>query len=272
VKHHNRPRVRRSVVAGQRAVGWLGVLLLTGCASATVDTGLAAGSPAGCPAAVGRLLGTGPAPTELDLVVDGSGSYLRPGEASQAYVLQQVDAAVDRAIEQHAALRVLVFAGSAGDVASVVACPALVPRVRNEAARPARTSQLRETTRREVRREVLAGRPAMAKPGTSVVGGFVALGDVAPLAPPPAARTAVMLTDGVALPESGDSVDLSGFAEVGMYGVGHTTKPLTTAKVERLRSHWQAWLEAHQSHRSRVSSQPYSGWLHPPPPPPSEEN
>ena len=94
---------------------------------------------------------------------------------------------------------------------------------RNEAARPAKTAHLKQVARDHVWDAVLSGRPPMAQPGTSVVGGYVALADAARLTV--GRREALMLSDGIALPEMAVAADLSGFSSIGMYGVGQTEPP-----------------------------------------------
>ena len=98
-----------------------------------------------------------------------------------AFVAQQVALTVDNAIDKSAALRVIVFGGSAGNARTVVECPVMAVRYRNEAARAAKTAHLKQVARDQVWLAVLNGRPPMARPGTSVVGGYVALADAAQL-------------------------------------------------------------------------------------------
>ena len=229
--------------------------LLVGCGGLTDQSAPVGG--AGCPTAVRRLVDPARvAGAEISLVVDGSGSFLGDRAAARSFVASQVAAVVDESIAAGAALRVIVFAGSAGNARSVVECPVLAARFRNEAAREVKTNRLREAARREVWRAVLEGRPPMARPGTSVIGGYVALADARPLHPGP--RTALMLSDGIALPEYAVSVDLSGFHLVGMYGVGRAEPPASTPKVDRLRRTWQRWLVDQGAHEVVVSSQGFS--------------
>jgi hypothetical protein len=74
---------------------------------------------------------------EISLVIDGSGSFMGDRTASRAFVSQQVALAVEKAVEEGAALRVIVFGGSAGNARTVVECPVMAVRYRNEAARAA---------------------------------------------------------------------------------------------------------------------------------------
>ena len=109
--------------------------------------------------------------------VDGSGSFMGDRAASRTFVAQQVALTVHDAVDKSAALRVIVFGGSAGNARTVVECPVMAVRYRNEAARAAKTAHLKQVARDQVWLAVLNGRPPMARPGTSVVGGYVALAD-----------------------------------------------------------------------------------------------
>ena len=71
---------------------------------------------------------------EISVAVDGSGSFMGDRSASRAFVAQQVALAVDDAVDKSAALRVIVFGGSAGNARTVVECPVMAVRYRNEAA------------------------------------------------------------------------------------------------------------------------------------------
>jgi hypothetical protein len=193
---------------------------------------------------------------EISLVVDGSGSFMGDRTASRTFVAQQVAAIVEEAVDKGAALRVIVFGGSAGNARTVVECPVMAVRYRNEAARAAKLAHLKELARDQVWLAVVNGRPPMARPGTSVVGGYVALADATPLTA--GRREALMLSDGIALPETAIAVDLSGFSSMGMYGVGQTEPPPSTEKVNRLAQSWHAWLTRHGAHQVVVSSQGYS--------------
>ena len=101
-------------------------------------------------------------------------------------------------------------------------------RYRNEAARAAKTAHLKQVARDQVWLAVLNGRPPMARPGTSVVGGYVALADAL------ADRGATRGADVVGWHRSagdGRAADLSGFSSIGMYGVGQTEPPPSTPEV-----------------------------------------
>ena len=114
-------------------------------------------------------------------LVDGSGSFMGDHTASHAFVAQQVGLIVDGAVDKGAALRVIVFGGSAGNARTVVECPVMAVHYRNEAARAAKLAYLKQVARDQVWLAVRNGRPPMARPGTSVVGGYVALADATPL-------------------------------------------------------------------------------------------
>jgi hypothetical protein len=110
-------------------------------------------------------------------------------------------------------------------------------------------------TRDQVWLAVRNGRPPMARPGTSVVGGYVALANATPLT---ARREALMLSDGIALPETAVAVDLGKFTSIGMYGVGQTEPPPSTREVDRLAQHWHSWLTRQGAQQVVVSTQGYS--------------
>jgi hypothetical protein len=232
----------------------LGSLLLA-CGTTTAHPTLA--NEALCPDAVHELIEERVVPDlEISLVIDGSGSFMGDPTASRAFVAQQVALTVEDAIDKRAALRVIVFAGSAGNARTVVECPVMAARYRNEAARAAKLAHLRQLARDQVWFAVLNGRPAMAGPGTSVVGGYVALADARPLTT--GRRDAVILSDGIALPEMAVAVDLSSFSSVGMYGVGQTEPPPSTPEVDRLVRSWHGWLTQQGAPQVVVSTQGYS--------------
>lgn len=230
-------------------------LLLAACGTPTTDRSSATGGL--CPVAVQQLVDSSVIPNlEISLVVDGSGSFMGDGTASRTFVAQQVGLTVEEAVDKAAALRVIVFGGSAGDARTVVECPVMAVRYRNEAARAAKLAHLKQVSRDQVWLAVRNGRPAMARPGTSVVGGYVALADAIPLTA--GRREAVMLSDGIALPEMAVAVDLSAFSSVGMYGLGQTEPPPGTEKVNRLARSWHAWLTRQGARQVVVSTQGYS--------------
>jgi hypothetical protein len=229
--------------------------LLVACGTASTPTTSATGTR--CPDAVQQLVDPKVIPDlEISLVVDGSGSFISDRTGSRIFVAQQVAAAVENAVDKRAALRVIVFGGSAGNARTVAECPVMAVRYRNEAARAAKLAHLKELARAQVWLAVVNGRPAMDRPGTSVVGGYVALADATPLAA--GRREAVMLSDGIALPETAVAVDLSHFSSIGMYGVGQTEPPPNTREVDRLARSWQAWLTRQGARQVVVSTQGYS--------------
>jgi hypothetical protein len=230
-------------------------LLIGACSTPTTNTTSAVGTP--CPNAVRELIDRQVTPDlEISLVIDGSGSFMGDRTASRAFVSQQVALAVEKAVEEGAALRVIVFGGSAGNARTVVECPVMAVRYHNEAARAAKLAYLKQVARDQVWLAVANGRPPMVRPGTSVVGGYVALADAVPLTA--GQREALMLSDGIALPEMAVAVDLSGFDSIGMYGVGQTEPPPSTGVVDRLARSWQTWLTRQGARQVVVSTQGYS--------------
>jgi hypothetical protein len=209
-------------------------LLFGACGTITTDTASAIGTR--CPNAVQQLVDPQAKPdVEISLVVDGSGSFMGDRAASRAFVAQQIALTVDHVIDKGAGLRVIVFGGSAGNARTVVECPVMAARYRNKAARAAKVAYLKQVARDQVWLAVQNGRPQMVRPGTSLVGGYVALADAAPLTE--GRREGLMLSDGIALPEMAVSVDLSSFNSIEMYGIGQTEPPPSTRG-------WTAWLAA----------------------------
>ena len=230
-------------------------LLCGSCGTLTTNTTSTTATP--CPDAVQRLVDRQATPNlEISLVVDGSGSFMGDHTASHAFVARQVGLIVDGAVDKGAALRVIVFGGSAGNARTVVECPVMAVHYRNEAARAAKLAYLKQMARDHVWLAVRDGRPPMARPGTSVVGGYVALADAAPLTG--GRREALMLSDGIALPEMAMAVDLGRFNSIGMYGVGQTEPPPGTHEVDRLARNWRDWLTRQGAQQVVVSSQGYS--------------
>jgi hypothetical protein len=115
--------------------------------------------------------------------------------ASRAFVAQQVVLTVEGAVDKRAALRVIVFAGLAGNARTVVGCPVMSCATAMKPLRPATLARVKQLASDQVWLAVLKGRPAMARPGKSVVGGYVALADARPLTT--GRREAVILSDGI---------------------------------------------------------------------------
>jgi hypothetical protein len=230
-------------------------LLLGACGIGT--TNMTSATETRCPDAVQQLVDSRVTPDlEISLVVDSTGSFMGDRAASRPFVVQQVALTVDHAVEAGAALRVIVFGGSAGNARTVVECPIMAVRYHNEAARPAKLAHLKQVARDSVWQAVVSGRPPMTRPGTSVVGGYVALADAVPLTT--GRREAVMLSDGIALPEMAVTVDLSKLSSMGMYGVGQTEPPSSTREVDRLARSWRDWLARQGARQVVVSTQGYS--------------
>jgi hypothetical protein len=234
--------------------------LLTGaCGTLPGNTASTIGTR--CPDAVQQLVDPRVTPdVEISLAVDGSGSFMGDRTASRAFVAQQIALAVDHAIDESAGLRVIVFGGSAGNARLVVECPVMAVRYRNKAAQAAKVAYLKKVARDQVWLAVQNGRPPMVRPGTSIVGGYVALADSAPLTGG-GRREALMLSDGIALPEMSVAVDLAKFSSIGMYGVGQTEPPRSTGEVYRLARSWHAWLTLQGARQVEVSTQGYSSKL-----------
>jgi hypothetical protein len=124
-------------------------LLLAACGTPTTDRSSAIGGL--CPVAVQQLVDSSVIPDlEISLVVDGSGSFMGERSASRAFVAQQVALSVEEAVDKAAALRVIVFGGSAGNARTVVECPVMAVHYRNEAARAAKLAHLRQVSRDQV--------------------------------------------------------------------------------------------------------------------------
>jgi hypothetical protein len=233
-------------------------LLFGACGTLTRNTASAIGTL--CPNAVQQLVDPQAKPdVEISLVVDGSGSFMGDRAASRAFVAQQIALTVDHAIDKNAALRVIVFGGSAGNARTVVECPVMAVRYRNKAARAAKVAYLKQVARDQVWLAVQNGRPPMVRPGTSVVGGYVALADAAALTE--GRREGLMLSDGIALPEMAVSVDLSSYNSIEMYGIGQTEPPPSTREVDRLARRWHTWLTMQGARQVVVSTQGYSSKL-----------
>jgi hypothetical protein len=233
-----RSRIERLIVAAVAAI--VTVLVLgSGCSRPHLE-GQSPQSVGSCP--VERLVDpTKKATEEIDLTVDKSASFIN-SSAARARVEAQVRAAVEAAVEQNAAMRVLVFAGSVATVRVVVVCPVMAAKFNNPAARENRTTYLRQVAADQVWAAVRDAQPAKGGSGTSVVGGWVAMAEAAPLA---SHRHALMLSDGRGGQEDSD-VDLAGFATVGMFSVGRVATTAsgtesTTALIDR----WKQWLTRH---------------------------
>ena len=182
-------------------------LLVGACSTPTTNTTSATGTP--CPNAVQQLVDRQVTPDlEISLVVDGSGSFMGDRSASRAFVAQQVALTVDDAVDKGCR--------ASGDRFRWIGrqCPHRRRVPGDGRALPKRSRSGGEAclpqaggTRSGLAGRVVNGRPPMARPGTSVVGGYVALADAAPLTV--GRREALMLSDGIALPEMAVAVDLS---------------------------------------------------------------
>jgi hypothetical protein len=221
------------------------VPLLVGCSlqSAAKSPGLPPGGAAGlCPAAITELVDVGKKPaTEWDLSLDKSGSFVNSsGGISRAEA--QVQAVVEKAVADGAALRIWVFAGSLATVKTVIVCSTMAVKHNNDAAKSSKADHLRQVASDAVWEAVRTASVAAGGKGTSVVGGWAAVAEADALAEH---RHAVMISDGRGTLEE-VAVDLSGFETVGMYSIGRVAKKSSdTQKTAALVERWRKWLTSH---------------------------
>jgi hypothetical protein len=229
-------------------------VLVAGCSlqSAAKSPGSPPGGVAGsCPAAIVELVDATKTPSdEWDLSLDKSESAVG-SPAGMTRAEAQVRAAVERAVDDEAALKISVFVGSVATVTDVVMCLTLAVKYNNTAAKPRKTAHLRQVASNAAWEAVRAAKPAPGGAGTSVVGGWAALAEATPLAEH---RHAVMISDGRG-PLEDITVDLSGFETTGMYAVGRVAREAaTTAKTASLVERWRMWLTSHGAHGLTVTS------------------
>ena len=217
------------------------LVLAGGCSvqQSEAKSPISAGS---CPEKVVQLIDSAKTPAEeLDVMVDKSKSYVG-SDAAVARMERQVQAAVSKAVDTGAALRVSVFVGSVATVDDVVVCPTMAAKFNNDSAKPSRVAYLKKVAVDEVLAAVRDAKPSKGGKGTSVVGGWAAMAAATPLADQ---RHAVMLSDGRGGQED-VPVKLRGFATVGMYSVGRTADGTAdTESTEKLVTRWKKWLTSH---------------------------
>ncbi|NHC13483.1 hypothetical protein [Motilibacter deserti] len=248
----------------------LPLVLLAGLATAAcgssdaADDTAAPSAPSGptgaCPDTLEPLLKTDEAAKgEITVAIDQSGSYWNSASA-EARIRPQVEAVVADAVEQSRALRVITFTGTASGAQTVFACANLLPAHNNEAALAQKQRYVTQEAAQLVWSQLTAARaqPAPSAPGTSIVGGWLAVAQSTPLAPEGTPRDVVMLTDGAGLPEQSVEVDLSAFATVEMHGIGAVDgAPWTTERTVKTIDQWSEWLRGSGAPAPEVSSQSY---------------
>jgi hypothetical protein len=271
----SRRRRGTASVAGSTSALALGLVLgLAGCGSGapasappTVDgagprpaeAGGPLGSGAGCPDEITRIVDPErPAAAEVVLALDFSGSFVAT-EQSRNRIRTQTQALVEQSVDRGQALRILSFTRSASSAATIVACPSLAARYNNAAARGRKTENLKRHATVAVDaalQAAIATRLTQKQgPGTSIVGGFLAIAESASLVRPGTPRDAVMFSDGEGLDEDA-AVDLSGFRSVSLYGVGASAGgSMDTPTAAAAAADWVRWLTDHGAHSPNASTQ-----------------
>ena len=249
----------------------VGVVLLAGCGTGSMSSppatvgghGLRAAEPIGsgaaCPAQINQIVDTAtPATAETILALDFSGSFISTDQA-RSRIRSQARALVEQSVEGGRALRIMAFTRTASGAQTIVACPSLTARYNNVAARPRKVENLKRKATQAVDAALVAAirtrltqRP---EPGTSIVGGFLAIEQSASLVRPGTPRDAVMFSDGEGLDEDA-AIDLSGFRTVSLYGVGASANgPMDTPAADAAAKGWVRWLTAHGANRPNASTQ-----------------
>ncbi|NHC44693.1 hypothetical protein [Motilibacter aurantiacus] len=251
----------------------LPLVLLAGLAVAGCGGSDGGGPDGGGDAPAAAAAGTGACPDRLEplltadeaakgeitVAIDQSGSYWNSTSA-EARIKPQIEAVVANAVEQSRALRVITFTGTASGAQTVFACSNLLPAHNNEAALAQKQRYVAQQAAAELWTQLTAARaqPAPSAPGTSIVGGWLAVAQSTPLAPDGSPRDAVMLTDGAGLPEQAVKVDLSAFSGVQMHGIGAVDgAPWTTERTAKTIDEWAEWLRGSGVPSPEVSSQSY---------------
>jgi hypothetical protein len=251
----------------------VGVVLLAGCGSGSTsppptvggqgprpaETTEPIGAGAACPAQINQIVDTEtPATAETILALDFSGSFISTDQA-RSRIRSQARALVEQSVERGQALRIMVFTRTASGAQTIVACPSLTARYNNVAARHRKVENLKrkaalavDTVLAAAIRTRLTQRP---EPGTSIVGGFLAIEQSASLVRPGTPRDAVMFSDGEGLDEDA-TVDLSGFRTVSLYGVGASANgPMDTPAADAAAKGWARWLTEHGANNPKASTQ-----------------
>lgn len=247
-------------------------VLLAGCgdggttsaAPPTVDSeGLRPAEPLGaggdCPDQISRIADPEtPASAETVLALDFSGSFIGT-EQARTRIRGQARALVEQSVERGQALRILSFTRTASGASTIVACSSLAPRYNNAAARPRKVENLKRQATAAVdlalESAIRTRLTQKAGPGTSIVGGFLAIAQSTSLVRPGTPRDAVMFTDGDGLDEDA-AIDLSAFRSVSLYGVGASANgPMDTEAADAAAAGWVRWLTEHGAKRPNASTQ-----------------
>jgi hypothetical protein len=247
------------LLAGCGARGSAGTTVPPTVSGAGLRPAEVVGSGAGCPGELGRLVDTEtPVSAETILALDFSGSFIK-GEPARARMHAQVRSVVEQSVERGQALRMLAFTRAASGASTIVSCPSLAARYNNAAARPRKIENLKRKATAAVdaalEAAIRARTTSVQGRGTSIVGGFLAIEQSAPLVRPGTPRDAVMFSDGQGLDEE-VGVDLSGFRTVSLYGVGaNASGPMDTPAAAAAAERWARWLVAHGARNPNVSTQ-----------------
>ena len=252
----------------------MGVALLAGCGSGATSSapptvngsGLRPaeasgpiGSGSGCPAEINRIVDTEtPATAETILALDFSGSFIST-EPARARMRSQARALVAQSVDRGQALRILAFTRTASGASTIVACPSLIARYNNVAARSRKVENLKRKATDAVDLALAAAIATRltqrSGPGTSIVGGFLAIDESTSLVRPGTPRDAVMFSDGEGLDEDA-SIDLSDFRTVSLYGVGaNASGPMDTPAANAAAEGWIQWLTEHGARSPKASTQ-----------------
>ena len=245
-------------------VSVVAAVLLSGCGSSKVSptaegADLRPAEMSGCPGDLARLVDSAAVPTaETVLALDFSGSFIST-DAARARMHAQVRSLVQQSVESSQALRILAFTRTASGAFTIVTCPSLAPRYNNEAARSRKVENLKRKAAAAVDVALDAAIRTQLKQragrGTSIVGGFLAIEESAPLVRAGIPRDAVMFSDGQGLDEE-VPVDLSAFRSVSLYGVGASVgESMGTQAADAAAKGWVHWLAEHGANRPNASTQ-----------------
>lgn len=209
------------------------------CCAAVAATGCATGTDAaaptgGCPEQVNRLIDpSAKAGADLRNIVDLSPSGRAPDLARHGHVI------ANAAVRREAALTVTIAGRSPSDATTVLACPALVPLVNDEAARESVAARLVRAVATAVTAALRTAASDSDVAGSDVLGALVAES----LRPAVGPLSFVVETDGLQAGAPSAPLRLPG-AKVGVYGVGAVAggRQLTGQQHKALRDHWTGLL------------------------------